>query len=377
MFLGLLIAEWVEIGQSLAILVVGILLGRWLIRLLIDRGLKRLAEGTRSSLDNMLLSLLRPALSWIFYLALFRYAVSRLTVLPPGIEAALPDLFFFLNWLVVVMLLWRTVGEVIPWYGAELIGDGEGPIDHHWLPFLQRTIQILIAAVGLITLFERFEIDISAMVTTLGIGSLAIALAAKESLSDMISGFIIMVDRPFRIGDRVELLDLDTWGDVMEIGLRSTSVRTRDNRMVIVPNSVIGKSLVVNYSYPDSQYRIQVHVGVGYGADVERARTTMVRAVEGVEGVLGDKPVEALFLEFGESAMIFRVRWWIDSYVDARRMYDRVNTAMFRALREAGIELPPPQRELFHRVDEATASRFGGALRRGWEDGSSPGSAAS
>jgi small-conductance mechanosensitive channel len=203
------------------------------------------------------------------------------------------------------------------------------------------------------------------MVTTLGIGSLAIALAAQTVLGDTITGFAIMVDRPFRIGDRIEIQDLDTWGDVVDIGLRSSRIRTRDNRMVIVPNSIIGKSLVVNYSYPDTQYRIQVHIGIAYGSDIELARKTMIETVQKVEGVLPDRQVEALFLEFGDSALIFRVRWWLESYVDTRRMFDRVNTALYEALERAGIELPFPQRDLHHKIDPHELEPLGAILQKG------------
>ena len=157
-----------------------------------------------------------------------------------------------------------------------------------------------------------------------------------------------MIDRPFRIGDRIEIQELDTWGDVVDIGLRSSSIRTRDNRMVIVPYSVISQSLIVNYTYPSTQYRVQVHVGVDYGTNLEMARQTMIDAVLDVEGVLPDQEVEALFLEFGPSALIFRVRWWVDSYSDTRRMFDKVSTALYIALNEAEIEIPSPQMEVNH-----------------------------
>jgi len=116
--------------------------------------------------------------------------------------------------------------------------------------------------------------------------------------------------------------------------------------MVIVPNSVISQSLIVNYSYPDTKYRIQVNIGVAYGTNLELARRIMIEAVRGVEGVLPGREVEALFLEFGPSALIFRVRWWIDSYSDTRRMFDKVNTALYTALNEAEIEIPDPQMEV-------------------------------
>ncbi|MEN8241527.1 MAG: mechanosensitive ion channel domain-containing protein, partial [Chloroflexota bacterium] len=207
----------------------------------------------------------------------------------------------------------------------------------------------LLFTLAIIIILGHFNVEISGLVATLGIGSLAIALAAQAALSDTISGFMIMIDQPFRIGDRIEIAELNTWGDVVDIGLRSTRIRTRDNRMVIIPNSIISKSLVVNHAYPDTEYRIQVHIGVAYGTDLEFARTTIVEAVKEVSGVLPHRPVEALFLEFGDSALIFRVRWWIETYVDTRRMFDKVNTAVYHALTQAEIEVPFPQIDIRQR----------------------------
>jgi len=122
--------------------------------------------------------------------------------------------------------------------------------------------------------------------------------------------------------------------------LRSTRIRTRDNRMVIIPNNTISTDQIVNYTYPDPRYRIQIEIGIGYGQDVEMVRKVLVEAVRTVEGVLPDKPVDALYETMGDSAMIFRVRWWIHSYVDTRRMFDRVNTTLQSALDAAGIKCP-------------------------------------
>jgi small-conductance mechanosensitive channel len=258
---------------------------------------------------------------------------------------------------------WRLIFGLFVWYGKEMAMLTETDLDEQLIPFFRRVALIILSVIVFITLLDRFDVDVSALVTTLGIGSLAIALAAQAALADTISGFVIMVDRPFRIGDRVEIQELDTWGDVVDIGLRSSRIRTRDNRMVIVPNSVIGKSLIVNHSYPDTQYRIQIHIGVAYGTDLELARKTMIEAVRGVEGVLPDFPVEALFLEFGDSALIFRVRWWLESYEDTRRMFDRVNTALYEALNEADIQLPFPQRDVHHKIDPWDREQITSVLR--------------
>ena len=141
-----------------------------------------------------------------------------------------------------------------------------------------------------------------------------------------------MVDQPFAVGDRVEILDVDTWGDVQEIGLRSTRILTLDNRTVTVPNSVIGQGLVVDYFLPENRYRVETHVGVAYGVDVEEARQVMVEAIQRQDWVMKEERIEALFMEFGDSALIFRVRCWIKNYVDSRRIIDKLNSTLHTAL---------------------------------------------
>jgi small-conductance mechanosensitive channel len=116
--------------------------------------------------------------------------------------------------------------------------------------------------------------------------------------------------------------------------------------MVSVPNSVIGKGLVVNYSDPDTVYRVETHVGVAYGTDIEQARSVMIEAIRAEDWVMKDERIEALFLEFGDSALIFRVRCWIKDYVETRRIMDKMNTALYQALNEAGIAIPFPQRDV-------------------------------
>ena len=149
----------------------------------------------------------------------------------------------------------------------------------------------------------------------------------------------------------------------MEIGLRTTRIRTRDNRMVIVPNSMISKNQVVNYTFPDPRYRIQTHIGIGYGSDIEEVRQLIVETVREVEGVLPDKPVDSLYIDMGDSAMIFRVRWWIESYEDTRRMFDRVNTAVQNALDAHEIDSPYPIHTMNLQVDKKTAANLSEAFR--------------
>jgi small-conductance mechanosensitive channel len=342
-FWGLSGQQWIEIGISILILLAVLLLGRWVINLILEKLLFRITKRTKNNLDNQILNAARLPLYFLAVVLALDTALRRLSFLPRDWNTWLEEGLYIFYFLVGFIFVWRLVTHFFRWYEEEMAQRTETNLDKQLFPFFERIVLILLSAVGVITVLSHYEINITAMVTTLGIGSLAVALAAKSTLEDTISGFMIMIDRPYRIGDRIELMDLDTWGDVVDIGLRSTRIRTRDNRMVIVPNSVIGKSLVVNYAYPNDQYRLQIHIGVAYGTEIEKARQVIIDAVQKVEGVLPDRSVEALFLEFGDSSMTFRVRWWLESFVDTRRMFDRVNTALYNALKKENIQLPFPQ----------------------------------
>ena len=109
---------------------------------------------------------------------------------------------------------------------------------------------------------------------------------------------------------------------------------------------MIGKGLVVNYSDPSTVYRVQTHVGIAYGMDVEVARQVMIEAIRAQDWVMKDKRIEALLLDFSEAAMVFRVRCWIEHFVETRRILDKMNTALYHALNEADIDFGRPQRDL-------------------------------
>lgn len=350
-FTNLTTEQWIDVGLSVIVFLAIAVLGRWIIKIIFSRVIRRFTGLTKTTLDDVILEAVARPVYWLVLIYAFQFSLNRLSFIFEQMQFDLDQVYFALFLLVSFIVAWRLITNIAKWYEGQLAKTGKVELGEQLLPFLRRIVLIILTVISAIILLDYFNIEVSGLVATLGIGSLAIALAAQATLSDTISGFVIMVDRPFRIGDRIEIQDLSTWGDVIDIGLRSTRIRTRDNRMVIVPNSVISKSLIVNHSYPDTQYRIQIQIGIAYGTDIEKARKVLVEAVSKVEGVLTEHPVEALFLEFGDSALIFRVRWWLDSYVDTRRMFDRVNTAMYNALNQAGIEIPFPQRVVTHKIN--------------------------
>jgi small-conductance mechanosensitive channel len=359
-FLGLPVEDWISLGISLLIVLVGYLVGTWLIR----RALPRVVRRTGTELDDHLLQAIGPDLRWLVVVLALEFATRQLGILSPELKMLLADAYFVLALAIGARITWRLIGLADEWYRRRLAEadrlDALDPV----MTLLVRLGHAVVMVIAISILLAHFGVSITAFSVALVVGILALALAAKDVIADAIEGFIILVDQPFRVGDRIEIQGVGTWGDVTVIGLRTTRIRTRDNREVIVPNSIIGANQVINYSYPDPSYRVQTHVGIGYGSDIEAARRIIVDTVRQVEGVLPDKPVDALYIEMGDSARIIRVRWWIESYIDTRQMLDRVHTAVERALDEASVEMPFPTQSISLQLAPETANLLPQALER-------------
>jgi MscS family membrane protein len=205
---------------------------------------------------------------------------------------------------------------------------------------------------------SHFGINITALSAVVIVVALVLSLGAKDIISDAISGFIILIDQPFRAGDTIQIEELNKTGTVEAIGTRTTRVRTGDNRLVIVPNSTIGASQVINYSFPDTSYRVQIEIGVAYGSDFDQVRSLIQDAVRGIDGVLPDKPVEALIRGFGDSSRTMRVRWWIDDVNHEAPIVDRVCEALERALDGAAIDMPFVTEKIILSMDTQTKQQL-------------------
>jgi small-conductance mechanosensitive channel len=332
------VADWINLAISLML----VFLTLTLVARLIFYVLMKIARRTPTPYDEKYLKSIRPFLRWLFGIIVLYIATARLQFLSPAFKQWLGQIYYAMVIALVVIGLWKLVDIITLWYQEKVADQGERSGKEAALLLGERATRTLIVLVGLIIALDHFGFNISALLTAIGIGGLALSLAAQDTIANMISGVIILIDQPFRAGDRIEIQELNTWGDVASIGLRSTRIRTLDNRLVIVPNSSISNNQVVNYTYPDPRYRIQTEIGVAYGTDLRIVREVITESLKGVEGIIPDMPVDVLFMEWGASEMVLRVRWWIESYVDARRSTDRVNEHIFQALEEIGIEIPYP-----------------------------------
>lgn len=159
-----------------------------------------------------------------------------------------------------------------------------------------------------------------------------------------------MIDRPFRIGDRIRYADTQT-GDVVEIGIRSTKIQDFDNNIVIIPNNEIVKSRLVNITYPTTLTRVVVDVGVAYGSDIQKVKQLMLQAAQEDEFLSTQMPPDVFFINFGESSLDFRLVARTDDYRNAWAMQCRLREKVYELFNKEGVEIPFPQR-VIHYADK-------------------------
>jgi len=206
----------------------------------------------------------------------------------------------------------------------------------------------VVYVVGLLVLLDVLGVEITPILTALGVGGLAVALALKDTLSNLFAGMHLLVDRPIRVGDYVKIAG-DIEGYIVDVGWRSTRVRMLQNNVVVVPNGRVAESVIVNYDLPEPRMSLLLQVGVAYASDpdhVERVLLEETRAAVGqVPGLLGDPPPFVRFIPgFGESSLDFTLICQVATFVDQYVVQHELRKRILRRFRAEGIEIPFPIR---------------------------------
>jgi small-conductance mechanosensitive channel len=210
---------------------------------------------------------------------------------------------------------------------------------------LERGTGYIVFIIGLIVGLQTMGINLSSLVVMGGAVGIGIGLGLQTVANNFISGIILLIERSIKVGDRVEVGELN--GDVVHIGPRATWVRTNDNIVVVVPNAAFTEKPVTNWTAADRQIRFSVPLGVSYGSDPEKVRKILLDVAAGHPDVRPNPKSDVIFKEFGDSSLDFELRVWTIRQVQTPQvlksdLYFRI----FQAFRENGIEIPFPQRDL-------------------------------
>ena len=313
-----------------------------LLRYLLTEWGPRVASFTATDLDDSILKRVTPPIGLLVIFAGLYLAVRHLP-LPERAHTTASGAVFVINIIILTNIAYRASDEMLNWYAARVAERNGVGLNRQILPLLEKLVSIFLICSALMIILKHFNYDILSLVTALGIGSLAIGLAAKDTLANMISGFTLMIDRPFRIGDRIQLA-AGHWGDVVDIGLRSTKIKTVDNTLLIIPNSELCNTTIINLAFPDLRAKGRVNLAVSYGSDVEMVKKLLTSIAGEIPEVLSEPQPEAFFISYGDSALNMALFFWVKDYTEVFPVTDRLNTLVHKRFRENGIALTYPTR---------------------------------
>lgn len=206
-------------------------------------------------------------------------------------------------------------------------------------------VRLVLIFLGFILAFGAAKIDMSNIAIIFGALGVGIGFGLQNIFNNLVSGLILAFERPVQVGDIIQISSINLWGEVKEIGIRASIVRTFDGAEIVVPNGNLISNEMINWTLSDSRRRQEITVGVAYGTPTEKVLEVLSTAVSGVENVLQEPAPIILFTGFGESSLDFKVLFW--SHIQNGFITkSEVGVAIDTAFKQAGIQIPFPQRDL-------------------------------
>lgn len=221
-------------------------------------------------------------------------------------------------------------------------------IDPSLATFFKSFLNALLWALLLISVATTLGVEMTSFVAILGAAGLAVGLALQGSLSNFAGGVLILVFKPFRVGDTVEAQG--TVGEVESIDILYTKIKNFDNKVVTIPNGALANNSIINYSQKSTR-RVEIKVGVAYGTDLKKTRNVILEVLKMDQRIHPDPEPMVKFVNFGESSLDLIIRVWVDSENLWPVYWDNIE-AIKEAFEQQEIEIPFPHRTLYHLYPE-------------------------
>lgn len=321
----------------------------FVIRAMAFKLLHRWAEKTETKIDDIIIgSLKAPSIFWCIAIGIYLgIAISELSD---------RYIFYFSRAIHILIIFSITVatanlsGKIFKNY----IQKSELPIPTTGLVYgiLKGTIFIM----GFLIMLSFLGISITPLITALGVGGLAVALALKDTLANLFAGIHILVEKSIRVGDFIRL-ETGQEGYVTDITWRTTRIRMLPNNMVVIPNSKLSQSIVTNYYLPEKRMAVQIPVSVSYFSDPDKVERVLLEEARGaigiVPGLLAEPEPTVRFIPgFGESSLDFTLVCHVKEFTDQFPVQHEIRKRIFKRFKKEGIEIPFPHRTVYLRKEE-------------------------
>lgn len=309
---------------------------------LIDRVVRKFTKFTESDLDDRIIDAVhRPVYFSIILLGIF-LAIEDLSQSDKTAFYAGGIIFS------VMSIIWAVTGiklsNALIENGLKKISDATG-LGKDILPLIENSAKVLIIIASLMVILSIWRINITPVLASAGIAGVAVAIAAKDTLSNFFGGISIFIDKPYKLGDFI-VLEKGERGEVVSIGLRSTKIKTADDVLITVPNSIISATRVMNESAPAPSLRLKIPVSVAYGSDIDRVEALLLEIARSNVNILSEPSPAARFKSFGESGLDFELLCWAKEPIIKELAIHQLNSAIYKTFNAEGISIPFPRMDI-------------------------------
>lgn len=330
--------------KFLAILVITIIIA-FLAKIILKQVLKPLAKKTKTKIDDLIIKSLSSIIFYIVFLVGLKVGVQNFE-LRENVQTVFDGIINTLLILAVSLLLLRIIGNFAQQWMREWKFRTKTTADERLIPLFQKILKAVVIILAVIFVFSAWKINISPLLATVGIAGLAIGLAVKDTLSNILGGLQLVLDKTFKVGDKVQL-ESGEMGVILDIGLRSTKLKTYDNEIIYIPNGYLANAKIKNFTHPDVSIRVNVNFGVVYGSDTEKVQQVVLEAIKKIETVIEEPEPVVQFLKMSDFSLDFVARAWVKSFTEAYSTQLKMTDEIYNALNKANIGIPFPTRTVY------------------------------
>jgi small-conductance mechanosensitive channel len=313
-----------------------------------DKIFRRLAKHTTSELDDKIIDLIhRP----VFFTVIIIGGIHSIRILNISEKTIFYSNGILLSlvsaiWLICIIRISNLLIEKNLLRFSDITG-----LSREVTPLVENIWKVIVIVGGFMIILSIWKINISPLLASAGIVGVAIALAAKDTLSNFFGGISIFIDKPYKIGDYI-VLDMGERGEVVKIGVRSTRIKTRDDILITVPNSIIANTKIINESAPVPNFRIRIPVSVAYGSNIDKVESILLQIAHNNKNVQNSPEPRVRFRTFGESSLNLELLCWAKEPAIRGRTIHEINKKVYNKFMEADIKIPFPHRTVYLREEK-------------------------
>ncbi|MCK4830782.1 mechanosensitive ion channel family protein, partial [bacterium] len=297
--------------KFLFILVVSVLVAL-LAKFIMRQVLKPLAKKTKTKIDDLIVKSISSIIFYVVIVLGFKIGIQHFQFETSIYSSIVNSLFV----LIIMVMVLRIIANFSTHWLKEWASKTESTADDRLIPLVAKILKTVTIILGIFFIFDTWNINLSPLLATVGVAGIAIGFAVRDSLANILGGIQLVLDKTFKVGDKVEL-ESGEMGIILDIGIRSTKLRTFDNEVIYIPNGSLANTKIKNFTVPDLTIRVNVNFGVEYGSDPEQVRNVILDAMNRIDTVIEEPAPVVQFLNMADSSLDFVARVWVKNYTDA------------------------------------------------------------